>query len=169
MKIYFVIKRLTIEHGCCINKSTRCCIIYTTPYGEDVMSSVSRKNVFAEFLFEKMKDMRISLRELSRRSGIDVSYLSRLYRGVVYPPQKEDLLNRISEAISLTSEERLSLIEKAKFVNGKLIEELETVRTLNTIPLLLRSIENKKLNDHQIEQLVELINSENRFMGRGEE
>jgi transcriptional regulator with XRE-family HTH domain len=123
------------------------------------------KNMFSDFLRLKIDRLELPLRELSKRCGIDAANLSRLERGVVYPPRKLEVLERLSEALGLDVSEKDKMIDLAKTVNGKLIEELDYVKSNDAIPLLLRAIENKKLQSDQVEALAKLINEENSFNG----
>ena len=111
------------------------------------MNENRERNIFATFIFEKIKDRKVSLREISRKSGIDVAHLSRLYRGVMYPPRKQEILDSLALALGLSTTEKETMIERAKHVNGQLINELDNVRGLSTIPLLFRAIDNKKLTE----------------------
>ena len=123
-------------------------------------------NLFGEFLRAKMTEKRLTLRQLAQRSGFDPSNLSKLERGVSYPPQKIENLNRLAEALDLDDEERAEMIEAAEFGNGKIPQHFEAVKSNQSIPLLLRAINNKKMDPEQVKGLAELIESENEWQGR---
>ncbi len=122
--------------------------------------------VFGEYLREMLMEKRMSLRELSRRSKIDVSNLSKMERGVVYPPQKRQTLIKIASAIELDEQQKQRLIELAALVNGMVPVDLSHVKKNKAIPLLLRAINNKKLGEEQVEKLARLVEQENSWQGR---
>ena len=123
----------------------------------------TKGNVFSLFLKDRMIQQGITLRELSRRTGLDVGHLSKVQRGLAYPPRKEDTLESIAAALQLQDSEKQDLFDKAMMVNGRLPNDLIELRENRAIPLLLRSIENNKLSEDQVEALIERIESEFEF------
>jgi len=123
-------------------------------------------NVFGEYMKEMLIKRSISLRELARRTEMDASNLSKIERGKVYPPQKEQTLQKLAEALKLSSEEKQRFFELAALANGMIPEELEHVRKNKAIPLLLRVINNKQLQEQHIKKLAEMVEKENRWQGR---
>lgn len=123
-------------------------------------------NVFGEFLRRKMVEREMTLRELARLSGFDPSNLSKIERGVAYPPQKTENLEKIALALSLDEGETEEMIELALFANGKIPDHLSSVKENKAIPLLLRAIQNKQMTEEQVEKLTEIIESENSWQGR---
>lgn len=123
-------------------------------------------NVFGEYMKEMLIKRSISLRELARRTEMDASNLSKIERGKVYPPQKEQTLQKLAEALKLSSEEKQRFFELAALANGMIPEELEHVRKNKAIPLLLRAINNKQLQEQHIKKLAEMVEKENRWQGR---
>ena len=127
---------------------------------------MEERGLFGMFLKKHMTSKQITLRELARRTSIDPGNLSRIERGIAYPPQKEETLIKIALGLKLTDMETQELIDKAFIENGKLPKNLKHVKEIEAIPLLLRSIENKKLTEEQIENLIEIIKDENTWQGR---
>lgn len=123
-------------------------------------------NVFGEYMKEMLIKRSISLRELARRTKMDASNLSKIERGKAYPPQKEQTLQKLAEALQLSSEEKQRFFELAALANGMIPEELEHVRKNKAIPLLLRAINNKQLQEQHIKKLAEMVEKENRWQGR---
>ncbi len=123
----------------------------------------NKRNSFALLMHNKMKERKLTLREVSRRSGIDVGNLSRIERGNTYPPKKREVLLKLAEALQMDSTETESLIEQSKFINGQLVNELQNVREMNVIPMLLRAIDNEKLREEDVEKLIEMIKDANTF------
>ena len=107
----------------------------------------------------KRVEKQITLRDLSFRTDIDVAYLSRVERETIAPPSKEDLLESINEALELSSEEGKTLIDQASMDNEKFPKDIAgAVKEMVGIPLLLRSMANKKLNEDQIRKITSFIN-----------
>ena len=123
----------------------------------------NKRNSFALLMHNKMKERKLTLREVSRRSGIDAGNLSRIERGNTYPPKKKEVLLKLAEALQMDSTETESLIEQSKFINGQLVNELQNVREMNVIPMLLRAIDNEKLREEDVEKLIEMIKDANTF------
>jgi len=55
---------------------------------------------FGEFLTEKRKEKKITMRELERRSGISQAYISQLENGKRNPP-KPEVLKKLAEALEI--------------------------------------------------------------------
>ncbi len=56
---------------------------------------------FACLVKKGVENENISLRELARRSGLDVSFLSKILSGTRNPPAKEKDIKKIAEALNL--------------------------------------------------------------------
>ena len=123
-------------------------------------------SLFGNFLKEKLKVKRMSLRELSRRTGIDVSNLSKMERGVIYPPKKKETLEKIAIALELEAKEKQHFFDLANQDNGMFPEDLDSIKENEAIPMLLRAIDNRKLRKEEIEKLVKMIIDENKWQGK---
>lgn len=117
--------------------------------------------LFHEFL-KNLRVMRdLGLREFAHKIGMDVGNYSRIERGIVKPPQKEETLIKISEVLQLDAEntEKLNMFVAIEY--GKLFADLaEVVRGYEYLPVLLRTISSKRLSDEQLRDLTERINKE---------
>ncbi len=129
----------------------------------------SNLTAFGEYMADKMKTLSLSLREVSRRSGIDAANLSRIERGVVYPPQKPETLKKLAGALGLNQKETKRFFDLAAAANGVVPQDLSHVRRSPAIPLLLRAIDNRRLSEAEIENLAKAIEQENSWQGRVEE
>jgi transcriptional regulator with XRE-family HTH domain len=137
-----------------------------TRHGRGAKEMSGDFTVFGEFFREMLISKEMSLREVARRSGIDASNLSKMERGVAYPPQKREILQKLARALFLDEEETRRLIELAALVNGMIPEDLENVKKNKAIPMLLRAIDNKQLDEKQTAELARLIEEENAWQGR---
>ncbi len=59
---------------------------------------------FNKIIKKGLKKENISLRELSRRANIDVSFLSKILNGKRNPPRKESDLRKIAESLNIVPE-----------------------------------------------------------------
>jgi hypothetical protein len=73
---------------------------------------------------------------------------------------------KIDGTLKLGSAEKERFFELAALANGMIPEELEHVRRNKAIPLRLRAINNKQLQEQHIEKLAEMVEKENRWQGR---
>ena len=131
--------------------------------GDDMEGGIT---VFGDYVKKLMVEKRISLRELARRSGMDPANLSRIERGKAYPPQKRENLNKLADAFGLKGEARKQFFELAAHANGIIPENMKHVRGNAAIPLLMRTINKKELNEDQVRELAKMIEQENEWQGR---
>ncbi len=76
---------------------------------------------------------RLSIREVSRRAGIDVSYLSRMEKGEV-PPPREEIILRLAQVLGADPD---SLLEPADMIPPDVREIIRD--RYQEIPLFLRT------------------------------
>jgi transcriptional regulator with XRE-family HTH domain len=129
-----------------------CC--YNTPTRRRTMST------FGEMLKVRRKELRLGLREFALRADMDPGNLSKIERGKLGAPQGEDVLNRICLALEfeLGSEEAQALRDKALVEAGRIpAEVMEDEEVLKRLPVLLRTVKNKKLDSEQLDRLIEMI------------
>jgi transcriptional regulator with XRE-family HTH domain len=113
---------------------------------------------FGEFVRLKRLELELSLRKLANITGIDVAYLSRI-EGGTNPPQKEDILDKLIGALKLGKNDAQKLKDLAAIQNNEIPGDIK-IKTENyeAIPVLLRTISNKKLSPEQIIELAKRIN-----------
>jgi transcriptional regulator with XRE-family HTH domain len=115
---------------------------------------------FGEFLRLKRLEFETSLRNLSKTADIDVGYLSRIERGL-NPPQKKEILNKLIDALKLDTEDAQKLKDLSAIGNRNIPNDIEIdAGNYESIPVLLRTINNKKLSSDQIHELAKRINEE---------
>ncbi|MGA2624795.1 MAG: helix-turn-helix transcriptional regulator [Bacteroidota bacterium] len=114
---------------------------------------------FGQLLRDLRAQRGITLRQLAGDSDIDVSYLSRVERESIPPPQKEELLEAIIAAISASEEEARQLRDYAALDNENFPKDIAgKMKEMVGIPLLLRSVANKRLSAEDIEKITRYIN-----------
>ncbi len=126
----------------------------------------SKLTIFGERLRELLIEHDMSLRELARRTEIDPSNLSKIERGVIYPPRKRATLEKMTAAFGIEGKSKEQFFDLARQVNEMIPEGLESVKSNKAIPMLLRSIENRKLSYEQTRKLAKLVEEENSWQGR---
>ena len=115
---------------------------------------------FGETLKERRKELRLSLREFALRAELDAGNLSKIERGRLGAPQSEEVLDRICHALEIDpgSESGLELKDRAAAENARIPEEvLGDEEVMARMPILLRTVHNKKLSSDQLDQLIQMI------------
>ncbi len=90
-----------------------------------------------------------------------MAYLSRVERGTTRPPQKEELLDAINEALNMTTEEGQKLKDQAATDNEHFPKDIaQDVKDVVGLPMLLRTVANKKLSPEDMEGIIKYINEQ---------
>ncbi|MDA3793035.1 MAG: helix-turn-helix domain-containing protein [Elusimicrobia bacterium] len=105
-------------------------------------------NHFNSEVKKGLKDKGISMRELARKSGLDVSFLSKILSGRRNPPRKEKAINKIARALDIREER---LVFAAGRIPKKLIPVFKDVRTIDR--LLSGKLQSGKEKGSQVAQL----------------
>jgi transcriptional regulator with XRE-family HTH domain len=114
---------------------------------------------FGEFLREIRLKREYSLRKLAKELKMDIGNLSKIENGKLKPPMKEQFIEDISEILELEKSDVEMLIDMASHENGEYPRDIkESLQESNYIPVLLRTISNKKLSDEQIRELTNKLN-----------
>ena len=117
-------------------------------------------NFFGEFLRELRIKKEISLRELARKLKMDVGNLSKIETGKMKPPIKGEFIEDLSIILKLNKKEKEKLIDLASHENGEYPRDIkETLKESQYIPVLLRTISNRKLSDKKIKELTKKLNT----------
>ena len=117
-------------------------------------------SAFGDMLRNRRRELRLGLREFALRAGMDPGNLSKIERARLGAPQGEEILDRICLALEydLDSEEAQALKDKAIVEAGRIpAEMMDDDEVLEKLPVLLRTVRNKKLNPEQLDRLIELI------------
>lgn len=99
----------------------------------------------------------MTLRELSARTDVDIAYISRVERETIPPPQNEEILDSINLALELDNTKSQEMKDQAA-IDNKMIPM--DVATIKGVPLLLRTVANKKPNEDQMRKIIAIINEE---------
>jgi transcriptional regulator with XRE-family HTH domain len=115
---------------------------------------------FGDFVRSTRMKNGLTGRDASSAAGMLPSNFSKLEHGVLLPPQDPEKLRRLAEAIKIEpgSDTESLFFDLASKSNGSVPLDLADIISRNeTVPLLLRTIGNKRLSAKDIERLVEIV------------
>lgn len=116
--------------------------------------------MFGELVKKIRSEKRLGLREFCIAADCDPSNWSKIERGILQPPQDQDLLNRISVILGIqeNSEERELLFDYAAIDAGKIPQYvLEDSDLVKRLPVFFRTATGKKPTKEQLERLAEIL------------
>jgi transcriptional regulator with XRE-family HTH domain len=118
---------------------------------------------FGEFFKAKRISNSLTLREFCRVNGFDPGNISKIERGLFQPPQSKDMLLKYATALGIKegSEDWLNFCDLAITSAGRLPDDVVTNQELMTaLPVLFRTVRNKKLDEDGLEKLIKSIKRE---------
>ncbi|MDO9530180.1 MAG: helix-turn-helix transcriptional regulator [Syntrophales bacterium] len=116
--------------------------------------------MFGELIKGARKRRGIGLREFSNLIDTDASNWSKVERGLHSPPQSEEKLNRIANAlhIEVGSELYIEMLDKARIDAGIIPKDILSDReVLNALPMFFRTIRSEKPTPEELERLINFI------------
>lgn len=118
---------------------------------------------FGEFFKRKRMERRLTLREFCRQNGMDPGNISRIERGLLPPPQSEEVRVRYAAALGIKkgSDDWLTFFDRAAAESGSLPRDItEDKRLLRQLPVLFRTIRDAKLSSDELHRLIDMIREE---------
>lgn len=118
--------------------------------------------LFGELFNELRHKKGLTLREYCRTHNQDPAYISRLERGKIAPPIKEEALEKLAFSLGLKedSEEWREFMSLAIVSAGRIPKEIMSDKeALKHLPAFLRTLKGEKLNEDQLDALIEVIKS----------
>jgi transcriptional regulator with XRE-family HTH domain len=118
---------------------------------------------FGELFKAKRISRGLTLREFCRLNGFDPGNVSKIERGLFQPPQSKEMLSKYATALSIKegSEDWLTFCDLAITSAGKLPDDIVTNQELMTaLPILFRTVRNKKLDEEGLGKLIKSIKRE---------
>lgn len=117
------------------------------------------KETFGQLVARRRAELRLTLRECALRADIDAGDLSKMERGKLAPPQGAVVVERLVAALELTGTEAgRTMLDRAALENGRLPGDLASNPALvSALPLLLRTFDNRQLDDERLQRLLEKI------------
>lgn len=119
--------------------------------------------MFGEFVREKRIAKDISLRKFCQQIGWDASNWSKTERGLLGPPQDDEILTRIADVLGIVKEstEWIEMMDLARISANKLPDDISAdTRVMNSLPLFFRTLRSDKPTREELERLIELIKQE---------
>jgi transcriptional regulator with XRE-family HTH domain len=116
---------------------------------------------WGDFVREKRLSAGYGLREFAQLVGILPSNYNNMEKGRLAPPQDKRKLDQIAEVLNVKvgSAEYGTLMDLAVKDRKKLPADVEQFATENRmVPVLLRTLSNRKLSQRELRQLVEKLN-----------
>jgi transcriptional regulator with XRE-family HTH domain len=116
--------------------------------------------MFGAFIKSLRIERNIGLREFCRKLNVDASNWSKIERGVLAPPQDNEKLDQIAEALGIDRHSELynDLKDKAAIDAGIIPRDLlSDQETLNSLPMFFRTVRSEKPTPEELEKLISKI------------
>jgi len=117
-------------------------------------------NEFGVFVKERRATLRLSLRRFAEAADLDPGNASRMERGLVPPPEHQEVLDRIAAALELSkrSANYRQLRDLASSARGHIPEDLlSDPEVAARLPILFRTLRSKPLDGAQLDKLIDAI------------
>lgn len=117
-------------------------------------------NAFGEAIKARRAELRLTLREFAKRSNMDPGNASKIERGRLAPPQREEVLARVAHALELEagSAEWQNLLDLAAAANGRVPTDiLSDEEAMARLPVLFRTVRNKSFDPEKLDKLLQSI------------
>ena len=115
---------------------------------------------FGEFLESLRKRARLTLRDFCKAAGADPGNISKIERGVMRPPQGEDILARYAKALGVQkgSDDWHCLCDYAAADQGLIPQDLMAdEEVVKMLPAFFRTLRGQKPTEAEMRELVEKI------------
>ncbi len=118
------------------------------------------QDTFGRFIKRFRAAKGVTLRAFCQEHGFDHGNFSRLERGVLAPPQKEEKLAAYAAALGIErgTDEWLEFCDLASVVRGQIPKDLmDDTAILGRLPVLFRTIRDSGADSEKLDELVEKI------------
>ena len=118
-------------------------------------------------LFREYRMMHGTVRQFAKEHGYDVAYISRLENGIITPPKDNDKLEKFATCLGLKkgTDRWQEFFDLAAVAKNELPADLQdNERVAKILPAFYRTLRNKRLDEDDVEKLLELIKKS----GKGE-
>jgi len=116
--------------------------------------------LFGNYLRGQRARRRISLRQFSQRAALDPGNVSKLERGLLAPPESEDVLMRYAGALGIArgSVEWQELVDMAAASRGELPPDLsDDAAVVSALPLLFRTLRGQRVTPQLMQAVVRKV------------
>lgn len=118
--------------------------------------------LFGEFFRELRLKRGYTLREYCRNFNQDPAFISRMERGKIAPPTKEEALEKLAVSLGLKEDSEkwrefmsIAIVSAGRIPKAIMSDE----EALKHLPALLRTLKGEKLTEDQLDALIEVIKS----------
>ena len=118
------------------------------------------KNAFGQYFKNARIRQKRTLRQFCIENGFDASNISRLERGLQPPPRSKVKLAAYARALGIEehTEAWVDFFDLAVVAAGRIpVAILDDAEVVGKLPVLLRTIQNKRLDGEKLDELIELI------------
>jgi transcriptional regulator with XRE-family HTH domain len=114
---------------------------------------------FGAFIRERRIELQITAREVATAIGMQPSNFSNMEHGVLNPPREASKLAKLAEVLQFkTAPQRKKLFDLAAKTTGAIpVDIAEIISSQDAIPLLLRTIGNRKLTKAELQKIVDIV------------
>jgi transcriptional regulator with XRE-family HTH domain len=119
--------------------------------------------MFGEFIKNRRIDKGLGLREFCKQIEMDASNWSKVERGVLSPPQDEEKLRNIANALGIRfrSKEWKEMKDLANNDAGIIPADfLSDKKVLDSLPMFFRTIRSEKPTPEELDKLINIIRKE---------
>ena len=119
-----------------------------------------KEKTFGEFFKELRARRRLSLRKFCEDNGFDPGNISKIERGILPAPRSDEKLEEYAKALGVKkgAAEWLDFFDRASVSNRTFnVKELKNESLIQKLPALFRTLDNKKVDDKKLDELIELI------------
>jgi len=117
-------------------------------------------SAFGSFIKKLRIEQQVTLREFCQRHGFDPGNYSRMERGLLPPPQREDLLKNYAKALGLKKDTDtwIEFFDLAAAARGQLPKDLlSDEELLEKLPILFRTLRGAPLPAERLDDLIEKV------------
>lgn len=118
------------------------------------------KKNFGEFVKELRIKKELTLREFCRVNGHDPGNWSKVERGLLYPPESEEILEQWAKQLGLKkgSADWFTFMDLASLTRGKIPNDiLDDQKLMESVPLFFRTIRGEKPGTEELKELIRII------------
>ncbi len=117
-------------------------------------------NPFAEMVKKRRAHMRLGLRELCEKCGLDPSNWSKVERGIASPPKDLSIIDKIRRALDYAKNttEAIALRDNAFIARHEIPADIiKDKQLVAKLPIFFRSVRGDKHTPGELRKLAELI------------
>ena len=119
--------------------------------------------MFGEFIKKRRIEKGLGLREFCKQIEMDASNWSKVERGVLSPPQDDEKLRNIAQALGIKSgSKKWKEMKDLANIDAGIIpaDILSDKQVLDSLPMFFRTIRSEKPTPEELEKLINIIRKE---------